>query len=665
MKNYVKYPIIPIAFFYVNGIFFSDQISNFVSEKIVWSFLITSLCVSVFLHFQKNKISHFQKGNTIIISFIFFIIGILSFQKAKIENQFETPEYHIGIVTINEVLKSNTFQNRYYADFTSVNGIEQKILIYQNVKDTKLNVGTRLEMPLYIEAISKPKNPYQFDYASYLANKQILIQAKLPDAFTVLKPAESIHFKLLYFREKLMKSFQVHHFSTEVNGVVNALLFGQRADLSEKIQADYRNAGVMHILAISGMHIGILYWMMNLVLSTFIRSKNVRFITVIMLLSCFAIITGLSGSVVRAVLMFAIVGSAMMFKRKTSTFNVLALSMLFILLINPFFLFDVGFQLSYLAVFSIVYLYPVIRPYFQTKFKILNYFLEIVGISIVAQIGILPLTVYYFGQIPLLFLFGNLVVIPILTFVLIGLVVLLILNFVWINLSVFLGKFIAILIDFVNGVIAFIASKTSFVLTDIKLSLFQCLLYLGIVFLSAFILKGIKFRKVIALLFLIVALQLSYFFENIKMQSANQLKLFYDYESVVLARMKNREMFVLSSDSLVQTKKYLASFSKAFKVKKTEFIPINNYFKIDDLKFLLVDSLAVTELPIAIDVLILKDNPKFNLDRYLQKHQPKLIVFHPKNFRSNVERWEETCVQKKIPFHNMHEKGFVDLGFIY
>lgn len=410
------------------------------------------------------------------------------------------------------------------------------------------------------------------------------------------------------------------------------------------------------------MHIGILYWIMNLIFSSFIRSKNIRFLTVISILVCFAIITGLSGSVVRAVLMFIIVGSGIMVKRKTSSINVLALSLLIILIFNPLFLFDIGLQLSYLAVFSIVYFYPLIRPFFQSRFLVLKYFFELVGISIVAQIGILPLTVYYFGQIPLLFLLGNLIVIPILTFVLIALVFLLILNFVWNSLSVFLGKGIAFLIDFVNNAIGWIASQTDFIITNIKLSEFQCILFLGLIFMIAYAIKQYSYRKIILILVLIIGIQMSFFYDISKIKENNQMHVLYDYNSVTLAKINQTKMWIFSDDTLVLSKKYIVDLQRESEIHQVDFKKINNFFKIEGLRFLVVDSLGISEISTSIDVLILKDNPKFNLERYLQNHQPKLVVFHPKNYNTNVAFWSQTCTEKKIPFHNMREKGFVDLS---
>lgn len=663
MKNYVKYPIIPIAFFYVNGIFFSNQLVEIFSIQLMWIFLLVVTFIFIFILFLfkfRQKYLLPKAFATLNVFLLFFLVGCVSYQSSKFENKLVIGNQYLGVITINEVLRPNEFQNRYFGDFKTDSGIQQKILIYQNIKKPHLKIGDRLLTNVLINAISDAKNPYQFNYAKYLANKNIFVQTKLSDVYTNLESATGLYYQLLYFRTYLMKSFDIQHFSKEVKGVVYALLFGQRADLSEKVQADYRNAGVMHILAISGMHIGILYWIINLIFSSFIRSKNYRFFVVISILICFAVISGLSGSVIRAVLMFFIAGSGVFLNRKTSTTNVLVLSMLLILIVNPNFLFDIGFQMSYLAVFSIVYIYPLIQNKIKSRYLFFNYFYELLGISLVAQLGILPLTVYYFGQIPLLFLMGNLIVIPVLTVVLIALVFLLILNFIWKYLAVILGDFVSMLINFSNTAIAFIGSNKAFILSDIKLNLLQCLLFLAIIFLSAYTLKKVSYLKCISVLSLVLILQLTYLFDLYKAKSNNQLQMMYDYNHLAVLKITNQKMLVFGSDSLILQKKYISDLKKEHKIDKIDFILVQNFFKANQLHFLVVDSSSVVKSSAPVDVLILKDNPKFNLSRYLLTHKPKLIIFHPKNYKSTVVFWQQTCLERQIPFHNMSEKGFVD-----
>lgn len=594
--------------------------------------------------------------------FMFFLLGVSSFQNYKIEKKLKTNEKHVGVLTIDDVLKSNKFQNRYLGEIITTDGIKQKIIVYQDSKLTPLQIGNRIVSSFHLEEINTSKNPFQFNYANYLHNKNIFVQAKIPLQYKFLENAQGFTFQVIYFRSKLLESFKIHHFSKDVNAVIYSLLFGMKNDLSEQIQTDYKNAGVMHVLAVSGMHIGIIYFLINLILKWFIRSENARFGITIAILCIFAVLSGLSGSVVRSVVMFLIIGLSVVFKRKTDSTHALIVSMFFILNINPSYFFDVGFQLSYLAVFSIIYLYPLIRNVFTSKNIILNYFLELIGISLVAQIGILPLTIFYFGQVPLLFLIGNIIVVPLLTVVLFGLIALLLLNFIWKFAALYLGDFLSFLIEWVNNLIAIVASKEDFVLNDIKMSLLQSVLSLVLIFLIAHAIKQFTFKKIFLVFILVITIQMSYFQEAIKMNSIGKEMFLYDYNSTTFVALKNRKLTILSNDTLVNNKNYIKNICKEYEVEKCEVSSIKNYFETKNFRCLIVDSLGVVNVSEKIDVLILKDNSKFNLDRYLLMNKPKLVIIHPKNYKKLASQWQESCAKKKIPFHDMREKGFVDFG---
>src|SRR5690606_31510523 len=175
---------------------------------------------------------------------------------------------------------------------------------------------------------------------------------------------------------------------------------------------------ILHVLAVSGMHVVLLFSTISYVLKHLHIPKRIITILLIVFLLIFSLMAGFSGSVVRAALMCLMTIVGTLTGRRIHTINLLVGSMLLILLFEPNYLFDVGFQLSYLAVFSIVFCYPVVQHYFTFKNWMLNYFGQLVGVSLVAQLGVLPLSIYYFNQIPLLFLIGNIIAIPITSFLL-------------------------------------------------------------------------------------------------------------------------------------------------------------------------------------------------------------------------------------------------------
>ena len=213
--------------------------------------------------------------------------------------------------------------------------------------------------------------------------------------------------------------------------IVKALILGQKKDINKQLYSDYAAAGAIHILAVSGLHVGIIYFILITLLRPLKRLfKHELIISIIIVISLwgFAFLTGLSPSVIRAVTMFSFFAFAKAINRETNTINTLFLSYFTLLIINPLWLFHIGFQLSYLAVLSILWLLPLFNKVYCPK----NYFArkiwDIFTVTLAAQTGIFPLSIYYFHQFPGLFFMTNLIILPFLGVLLGGGIILIILS---------------------------------------------------------------------------------------------------------------------------------------------------------------------------------------------------------------------------------------------
>ena len=197
--------------------------------------------------------------------------------------------------------------------------------------------------------------------------------------------------------------------------IAMALLLGQKQTLDRDLREGYVQAGVMHILAVSGLHVGIIYALFIGLLKPLKLSKKwarIYLLLVVVLIWVYAIITGLSPSVIRAATMFTLISLGQLRERKPSIFNVLAFSAMLMITLNPEVIFEVGFQLSYLAVVGIALIQPLILNWWLPKNAVLEYFWQLTSVSIAAQLATFPLTVFYFHVFPTYFLIGNLLIIP-------------------------------------------------------------------------------------------------------------------------------------------------------------------------------------------------------------------------------------------------------------
>ncbi len=269
--------------------------------------------------------------------------------------------------------------------------------------------------------IQSPKNPYEFDYKKYLNLKAIYYQI-YADSTSWEKVIKNHAFDLkgwaIRVRLQLLKEIQSWNISEREKTVSQALLLGYRSNIDNKLLKAYSSAGVIHVLAVSGLHVGIVYMVFSYLLFFLKNMPGGSFIKtsiLVVLLWVYALITGLSPSVVRAVTMFTFVAIGSGFKRSTCIYNTLLASAIFLLLIKPTYLFEVGFQLSYAAVFGIVWMQPHFKRLWQFRHWLTRQIWIIITVSLAAQIIISPLGLYYFHQFPSLFLISNLFVIPLIT----------------------------------------------------------------------------------------------------------------------------------------------------------------------------------------------------------------------------------------------------------
>jgi competence protein ComEC len=221
--------------------------------------------------------------------------------------------------------------------------------------------------------------------------------------------------KSLEIRRSLFSHLRIILPDSQSFALSAALMFGYRSELDKDLKQSFANIGAGHILAVSGLHFNLIFGIAYFLLSFLGMSKKSKIIKQVILLPLiwgFAFITGLSPSVIRAAGMLTLWGIGDSFLYKPFTLNTLAAIALFMLLYNPLYLFDIGFQLSFLAVASILIVNPYLVDLYSSENKIINYIRDLICVSFSAQVGVLPLSLYYFHQFPLLFLVTNALLIP-------------------------------------------------------------------------------------------------------------------------------------------------------------------------------------------------------------------------------------------------------------
>jgi competence protein ComEC len=605
--------------------------------------------ISLLLHtntLQQSHYSHYQKG-------------------------FEKP--HTMSFTLVEKLKSNVYNDRYVAVLNPIeNSFYQGKIIVNIEKDSTANrliIGNTIQTKTTLQHLGTIKNPYQFDYGTYLANKQIYAQIFISKSEirinkkvnrTIWFYAAKLHSRIIYNLTKAGLN------KTEMN-VAMALILGQQQEISPETLKDYQYSGATHVLSVSGLHVGYIMLFILFLLKPIPNTRKgsfIKLITILVALGLFGIISGLSPPVLRSVVMFSFLAIGNHLRRGSNIYHTLLVSVLLILLFEPYFLFDAGFQLSYIALFSILWIQPLLKDIWKPTTKILTYLWEALTVSFAAQIGTFPICLYYFHQFPSLFFVTNILILPVLSFTMIaGIVVLLI--------SVFTGCpiiFIQIFeksIYLLNTIIHYIASFEFFVIRDIRFNFYYLLSYYLLIITTVIWFKKPTYSKLIATMVSIVFVQLAYISTKKEVENKSELIVYHIKKKNIITERTGQNITLFANDTLLgkdslqkSINSYLVGSFGILKSTRT----IKNIFFFNSKKIFLIDSSGVYKKAISPDVLLLIQSPKINLDRVLLDLNPKIVVSDGSNSYSIQKRWQISCYKRKIPFHSTGEKGFYKLN---
>ncbi|MBL7885472.1 MAG: ComEC family competence protein [Flavobacterium sp.] len=577
----------------------------------------------------------------------------------------------VSEIQLGERMKSSTKNSRYIGHILSINEKEScgKVIVNfaKDKTNEKLENGTVIGLKTEFYLNRNPINPNQFDYGKYLENQQIYAQVytDYKSIYISSKSSKGIQYYGSKIRNTIIRNLEKRHFKKEELSIVIALILGQQQDISKEVLLDYQYAGAIHILSVSGLHVGfILLFIVTLLKPISNNKRGLIFKLTITLLALwsFGIIAGLAPSVVRSVTMFSFVAIGLFLKRSVNIYHSLLVSMFLILLFRPSFLFDVGFQLSYLALFFIVWLQPLFASVWTPKYKIVNYFWEIITVSFAAQIGTLPLSIYYFHQFPGLFFVTNLIILPMLSIILaIALVVVILAGLDYVPL--FLTQLLEKSIQLLNSIISWVASFEGFIFKDIPMdSLMMSTSYLMII--SIFIwMKKPNYRNLVVALISVLIFQLGSLYSKYGVQTEEEFIVFNQKNQSLITERNASEVIVFTSekDLKLHNNWSLQSYLVGNFCEVEKINLVSNLYHFKGKKIALIDSSGIYLKLIKPDVLILTQSPKVNLKRVIEQCQPKQIVVDASNYSSYKKLWKATCEKEKIPFHDTSEKGFYKL----
>ncbi len=647
------YPFIRFTFFFVVGILLESYFHIYFSN-IVWIF---SGLVLLFIGFSFIKKDVFMQFKSIAIGFfgsiILVLFGIIythyhteKYDKNHIYQQKE--EIIAYQIVVQQEVELNKKSYRTIGSITSIltkNNTKQtwknakgKILLYfkkdtNNTKNINIEYGDKIIIKNSPQLLTPPHNPNQFDYSGYLSGQNIYHQQFVDkNDYQILSKSIPNYFFYysLQFRNWCSNTLKYFVKTERESAIAVALLLGVREQMDNEVLEAYSATGLMHVLAVSGMHVGLILFILDLLFFKGWKNHKKNIIryqyTIIMLflLWFYAVITGLTPSVLRAVMMFSfmIVGSAI--SARLSMYNNLGVSCFVLLCFNPFLIFSAGLQLSYMAVWGIVYFQPKLAFYYQPKNRILKEIWLIITVSITAQLVTFPLGLLYFHQFPNYFLLSNLLIIPLSTVVLyIGLATL---AFSWLPfVNTFLGGALYYGIWLMNF-LTFQLQKLPYSVTDgIFISRYELFLIYGMIFLFALFIKSKKlfYWKYISFLVLILSISRIFYISQIKKQD---FILLYHFNKNSSLQITNAQSHFILVDSIFKKEKKNFDFAtKTNLIKVGAKNPILHSWEIQKENYQFLGKYSVLNWNEKI-ILILHQKLKQKEWKYFNDIEPNFVI---------------------------------------
>lgn len=702
MKALNQYPMARILFPFMGGILLAPLLPAGIG---IWLMILIGLLLAFTLWLFVLKKQHSYKMRWIsgfFLSMLFLILGIIGFwynsplHRQNHYTKFDSNNAYLIEIesSFSETAKTFKSTGRIKAVFTEKDstwqGANGKILLYfQKQEHFPLQFGDEIICTSQLSSIQGAQNPYAFDYGKYMQRKGIFHQAfiKENDWKRIDSTANfSLHSLAIQLRTKLLAILNSLEFDSDNRALAAALLIGYDEYLDNNLRARFAGSGAMHILCVSGLHVGIVFMLTNFIFGFLgkIRFGNeLKTILILALIWFYALITGLSPSVMRASTMFTFMIVGKLFNRKGNTYNSLAASALLLLLVDPNLVYNIGFQLSYGAVFAILYIQPKIFKLLYFNNFLLSKIWALMGVSIAAQLGTFPLAVYYFHQFPNYFLLTNLWVIP-LAFVVVsgGMVVLLIGMFGF--SSSFIGTLASGFLNFslvsLNKGVEIINQLPFAVSDNLALSKYEVLLFYSLLFSFSSLLlykKRIWFTPALLSAFLLV---LSSILIGSNQSKSNTWVVYKTNEHTAMDFIFNRQSILYGDSTFVndpQKQKFVLAENhiksgvkerlilKNSKTDSTNTLAFHeNLILFQSLRILYLDK-AEKKLsfkkPLLIDYVVIAKDAKVSLEQLNKQYSFNTLIFDSSNHWWKIKQLKLEADALGIPYWDVNQKG----AFVY
>jgi competence protein ComEC len=675
-------PFFRIVIPFIIGILFQINFP-ILSGVIIFIIAILLLTITIFSVFKLTRNYSLNKLWGVLLSLMLLFSG-MQLVNFKVHNKFDfNKNEQTFVATIIEQPKET---EKSVKTILSVSTLKdslswqkrnaQVVCYFQKDSNTlQLNFGDQIIATAFVNEIKNSGNPFEFDYKKYLKYKGIYYQTYIKSSNYSVLAHEKCNILWQYShkaRQSLLNIYKEQNISGDEFAVLSALTLGFKNDLTPELKESFSASGAMHILAVSGLHVGIIFIVLCKMLFFLQRNKYGRIIQsviIIILLFSYAFITGFSDSVFRATTMFSFISIGRMFKRQINIYNTISASAFLLLIINPYSIMNVGFQLSYAAVISIVFFQAKIYSLLSFKNIIPDYIWQLISVAIAAQIGTFPITIHYFNQFPLYFILSNIIIIPIAILIIYGAILLFAFSF-----SDFISKYISYGLEFITRIlnrnVSFIEELPFSKLENILFDRIEVLILLVLIFTGSFFIIKKKFYYLKASVLILICVLCYNIINNYKI-SGNSIFVVHNIKGVSAINLIEGKKSSFICNKIVNYSSNTIDYSvnpiwkkqrtsKVVTIKEDSLKTFNS-FSFRDIKILHLKNNQILNWQgsekIASNYIILSENIDISISEITSYFEFDKIIFDSSNSFYKIKTWKNDCLSSGIKFHDVSEGG--------
>lgn len=683
--NWTSYPLARIGILFISGILLEPLIPDFS----LYAYIIIIILYLGLLLWSKKKIV-FSLFQSILLLAFSFVFGIFIHEQKN--QQIEKNKLPDGLVKAQCVVKENIVKKKKYKTVVEIlyftdnedNKIysEAYILLYFDIRDSIVKTykkGDVLYVEGKIQSIPNNSNPGYFNMQTYYKNRGVLQQL-------FVKPGQHYFYGkningcliriILNIRNYWNHSIQHLIKESDRRAVIKALLLGDNSEIEKEVFESFSETGAIHVLAVSGLHVGAVLYVFVL-LFKLIRQRWIHvwikpFFLIFFAFS-YVILTGASPSVIRSAVMFGMVIIGKEWFRNVNTINILFVSAIWMLLYNPYFVYDLSFQFSYLSLLSIILMQPHIKLWYIPDHRFTKYIWELISVSVAAQFFVFPLSLYYFNQFPVYFIFSNIIAVPMAIFLVYG-------GFFIPLFDVFTLNFLQwyiILYSEMTGILIYVIQKIQnmpgALIDNIWLQYYQVIIWYGAVVYLLIYTRSKKANHFYIFLFLVFAGSLPFYTSELLQKQQNKICFYESKNGHIVDFVSGNNILVYKGKNVTHQNEEFISLKNRIKMgaKNTVYIDdsldySSSFFKkqkqmIDfyHIKIYFLSDYLPTEVERQkVDYLIVGKGNKHKSSFILELIKPDTIILLSSIEKYKKEWWKICALENNVPLLDLQETGY-------